>query len=247
MKQFLLLLAVAALLPLGTQAQKSKKVKPDAIIVTDFGEIHIKLYEETPEHRNNFLKLAKEGLYNGTTFHRVMNEFMIQGGDPNSKDPAKKDMAGRGGPGYTLPGNLNTGFIHKKGALAAARQPDQVNPQRRSSGSQFYIVHGRTFTDKEIDRFEQQIKMVMGQDFAYTPEQREAYKNMGGAPWLDKQYTIFGEVISGLDVVDKIAQVEVGRANKPVKDVTMEVIAKAKVKKAKKKKKKKAKKKKEKK
>lgn len=235
------LFAFLFVLPIALMAQKKKKVKPDAIIQTPYGEIHLKLYEDTPLHRNNFLKLAKEGAYDGTTFHRVMKEFMVQGGDPYSKDPEKKHLAGTGGPGYTLPKEIRPQYIHKKGALAAARQPDNVNPEWNSSGSQFYIVHGRTFSEREILNTERRIGMAIGKEFHYSEADKEAYMKEGGAPWLDQQYTIYGEVIKGFDVIDKIAEVEVGRGNRPKSDVAMTVIAKAKPAKVKKKKKKKKK------
>lgn len=245
MRTLITLLLALLILPAASMAdgggKKKKKIKPDAIIYTDLGEIHIRLYEETPGHRNNFLKLAKEGMYNGTTFHRIIKEFMIQGGDPYSKDPKKKMQAGTGGPGYTIPAEIRTEFIHKKGVLAAARLGDQVNPKRESSGSQFYIVHGKTFSDAEIANAEKRIGMVLkNPQFKYTDEQKEAYKTVGGSPWLDQQYTVFGEVIEGMDVIDKIAAVETGAQDRPIEDVTMRIVAKAKVKKTKKKKAKKA-------
>lgn len=236
------LILLLTLSPLSGFSQKRvKKVKPDAIIYTDFGEITIKLYKDTPLHRNNFLKLAKEGFFDGTTFHRVMNKFMVQGGDPYSKDPKKKHLAGQGDPGYTLPAEIQPGYIHRKGALAAARQPDQVNPEWRSSGSQFYLVQGQKFTNDQISQTEKRIGMALKKDFKYTDDQKSVYINEGGAPWLDQQYTIFGEVIEGLDVIDKIAEVETGAGNRPKVDVTMRVVAKAKPKKIKKSKKKKEK------
>ncbi|MEM0997155.1 MAG: peptidylprolyl isomerase [Bacteroidota bacterium] len=225
----------------GMSQGKKKKVKPDAIISTNYGDIKIKLYEETPTHRNNFLKLAKDGFYDGTTFHRVIKKFMIQGGDPNTKDPAKVNLAGQGGPGYTLPAEILPGYIHKKGVLSAARLGDQVNPQRESSGSQFYIVQGQTFTAAQLDQAEKRIGMSLGREFSYTPEQRAAYINEGGSPWLDQQYTIFGEVIEGIEVIDKIAAVETLPGDRPKIEVTMTVVAKAKPKKLKKPKKKKEK------
>lgn len=235
-----LLIAPALIYAGGKDKKKKKKVKPDVIIETTFGEIHLKLYEETPLHRDNFLKLAKDGFYDGTTFHRIIKEFMIQGGDPYSKDGGKKGPVGTGGPGYTLPAEINTAFIHKRGALAAARQGDAVNPKRESSGSQFYIVQGKTFTDDQIDEVESRLATVMkNPDFKYTDEQREAYRSVGGSPWLDGQYTIFGEVIEGMEILDKIAAVPTDPRDKPKEDIKITLIAKAKVKKKKKEKKKK--------
>ncbi|HHG83817.1 MAG TPA: peptidylprolyl isomerase [Bacteroidetes bacterium] len=230
------------MVPITMQGQaKKKKIKPDAIIYTDFGEIKIKLYEDTPLHRNNFLKLAKEGMYDGTTFHRIIKKFMIQGGDPYSKDPDKKNMAGQGGPGYTLPAEIRPTYYHKKGALAAARMSDQVNPKRESSGSQFYLVEGKTMTAAEIANAEKRLSQVLKREFKYTDDQKSAYMNIGGTPWLDQQYTVFGEVIEGLDVIDKIAAVETMPGDRPKVDVSIRVVAKARVKKIKKKKKKKKK------
>jgi len=237
----LLLLMLLPALSFAQKKDKKKKLKPDVIITTDFGTIGIILYEDMPEHRNNFLKLASEGFYDGTTFHRVMKDFMIQGGDPNSKSAETMARAGQGGPGYTLEADIRPDKFHTKGMLAAARQPDQVNPDRRSSGSQFYIVQGRTFNDKELAGMERQISMSQPQGFKYTDAQKEIYKTKGGTPWLDMGYTIYGEVIYGLEVVDQIALVETNRGNRPLKDIKMTMEVKAKFKKAKKKKKKKKK------
>jgi len=234
MRNTTILVALLLALPLLASAQK-KKVKPDAIIVTEYGNISLELFDETPKHRENFLKLAKEGFYDGTTFHRVIKEFMIQGGDPNSKDPAKKKLAGQGGPGYTLPAEILPDRIHQKGALAAARLGDQVNPDRNSSGSQFYIVQGRTFSDKEINNSERRIAMTMGQEFKYTEEQKRLYREVGGSPWLDQQYTIYGQVIDGMDIIDKIGAVTTRPGDVPVKDVVIVVVAGKKSKKGEKK------------
>lgn len=186
-------------------------------ITTDYGKMKIKLYNETPKHRDNFIKLAKEGYYNDLLFHRVIKAFMIQGGDPNSRGAAEGTMLGSGGPGYTIPAEFNPLLCHKKGALSAARQGDQVNPKKESSGSQFYIVQGTKQTDADLDRMEAQLKIK------YTPEQRNAYKTQGGTPFLDMNYTVFGEVVEGLDVIDKIAAVQTKPGDRPVKDVKMTV------------------------
>ncbi len=186
-------------------------------ITTDFGEIVLKLYNETPAHRDNFVKLVGEGFYDGTLFHRVINAFMIQGGDPSSKNAAAGQPLGSGGPDYTIQAEIVPGLFHKKGALAAARLGDQANPERRSSGSQFYIVQGRVWTPEELDQMEQQ----RGQ--AFSPEQRQAYTTIGGTPHLDAGYTVFGEVVQGLDVVDKIASVQTAPGDRPVQDVAMKI------------------------
>jgi peptidyl-prolyl cis-trans isomerase B (cyclophilin B) len=226
----LLLLALGApALSFAQKAKKEKPVKPDVIITTNLGEIKIKLYEDTPLHRENFLKLARAGQYDSTLFHRIIKEFMIQGGDPWSKDPAKKNLAGQGGPGYTLPAEILPNHFHKKGVLAAARLGDQVNPKRESSGSQFYIVQGKTFTSEELDRIEKQLQMATGnKEFKLSAEARAAYTTVGGTPHLDQQYTVFGEVIEGLDVVDKIAAVKTLSGDRPAEDVwmTMKVLVK---------------------
>ena len=178
------------------------------VIHTDYGDMKGILYDKTPGHRDNFIKLVKEGWFNGSTFHRVINAFMIQGG---GKNDGTVDV------GYTIPAEFYPDYFHKKGALAAARQGDQVNPEKKSSGSQFYIVQGKTFGDAELD----QIEKRMGVE--YTPEQREAYKTVGGTPHLDFAYTVFGEITEGFDVIDKIAAVKTGYRDKPVEDVSMTI------------------------
>jgi peptidyl-prolyl cis-trans isomerase B (cyclophilin B) len=186
-----------------------------AVISTEYGDMKVKLYNSTPQHRDNFIKLAKEGFYDDLLFHRVIQDFMIQGGDPDSKTADPNQMLGQGGPGYTLPAEI--GALHFKGALAAARLGDRQNPQRNSSGSQFYIVDGKPLTEENMDNLEQNF----GKN--YTPEQRQRYLEVGGSPVLDGEYTVFGEVVEGLDVIDKIAAVPTGQANRPVRDVRMTV------------------------
>ncbi|MBU2649482.1 MAG: peptidylprolyl isomerase [Bacteroidetes bacterium] len=177
------------------------------VIKTSMGDIHGILYDETPGHRDNFIKLANEGWYDGSRFHRVIRDFMIQGG--GNKD-------GQLDPGYSLPAEIVPDKFHKRGALAAARMGDEVNPERKSSGCQFYIVQGRKFGDEELNAIEQRFNMKM------STKQRQAYKSSGGAPHLDGTYTIFGEIISGMDVVDRIASVEVFQ-NAPIDPVTFSV------------------------
>lgn len=184
-------------------------------IITNYGKIQVKLYNNTPLHRDNFIKLVTDGYYNGTLFHRVINNFMIQGGDPDSKNASTGQILGQGGPGYTIPAEFIKENYHKKGALAAARMGDNVNPQKASSGSQFYIVQGKTYGDLELN----QLEMRMG--IKFTAEQRNSYKNIGGTPHLDGAYTVFGEVISGMDVIDAIASVKTGNADRPVNDIKM--------------------------
>ncbi|MDZ4699660.1 MAG: peptidylprolyl isomerase [Rhodothermales bacterium] len=192
-------------------------------IVTPYGSMTVRLYDDTPQHRDNFKKLVAEGFYDGTTFHRVMPEFMIQGGDPNSKDDDPYND-GIGGPGYTVPAEFNPALIHKKGALAAARQPDQVNPERRSSGSQFYIVHGRVFQEAQLSDVEQGMPSRIGEPaFQFSGEARRTYMRDGGAPFLDMQYTVFGELVSGFDTLDRIAQVSTNESDRPLEPVSMTV------------------------
>lgn len=179
-------------------------------IETTKGTMTVKLYNETPLHRDNFVKLAKEGYYNGLLFHRVIKDFMIQGGDPDSKDAAPQKMLGMGGPGYTVPAEFNKNLIHKKGALAAARDN---NPQKASSGSQFYIVQGKAYNDSQLDMMAAQMGL------SYTPQQKNIYRTIGGTPFLDMNYTVFGEVVEGLSVIDKIANVQTGRNDRPAEDV----------------------------
>lgn len=209
------LLSIVFLVILGTFSCKKKEVIVQ--ISTEYGDIKIKLYNETPLHRDNFVKLTKEGFYNGTLFHRVIQDFMIQGGDPDSKDAKPDVMLGNGGPGYTIPAEIASHLFHKKGALAAARMGDNVNPKRESSGSQFYIVHGQKFNDEQMNMMEQQ------RNITFTEEQRDIYKTIGGTPHLDTQYTVFGEVIEGLDVVDKIAASKTASANRPEEDIKMTI------------------------
>ena len=199
--------------PKATEATATAKT-PIVQITTDYGVIKIRLYDETPLHRDNFLKLASEGFYDSLLFHRVIKQFMIQGGDPNSKNAAAGAMLGNGDVGYTIPAEFNEKLFHKKGALAAARTE---NPQKASSGCQFYIVQGKVYTDEELNMMESRF------GYKYSPEQREAYKTVGGTPFLDRNYTVYGEVIEGLDVIDKIAAVQCGMYDRPAADVRMTV------------------------
>ena len=164
---------------------------------------------------NNFIKLVKSGFYDGTLFHRVIAGFMIQGGDPDSKTAEKGQMLGNGGPGYTVPAEFNKSFYHKRGALSAARMGDGSNPQKASSGSQFYIVQGKKYDRKNLE------SMGKRSGANYTDEQIKVYEMEGGTPQLDMNYTVFGEVVEGFDVIDKIAAVAKGRADRPKEDVKM--------------------------
>jgi len=200
------------------QAEEEIMKDPIVIMHTNYGDITLKLYNDTPQHRDNFLKLVEECFYDSTLFHRVIAGFMIQSGDPDSKDAAPKKQLGAGGPGYTVPAEFRKDLIHKKGALAAARQGDQVNPQKRSSGSQFYIVVGRSWTADEMIMVQERI------GFKYTNEQREIYTTLGGYPFLDREYTVYGEVIAGLDVVDAISVADTNPADRPLQDIIIESV-----------------------
>ncbi len=269
-------LAITLLLALGASSLMAKtagpKLKgPILLMETSMGNITIQLYDETPLHRDNFIKLVKEGYYDGTLFHRVIKEFMVQGGDPDSRNAEAGTTLGNGGPDYTIPAEFVPNLYHKRGALAAARQGDQMNPEKRSSGSQFYIVQGKVFTEAELQAFssrqEQQVKFTYIREFLQKPEniayknridslqkqkataainacvdeiaekEKEAlaelitpmfteeqvalYTTVGGSPHLDGAYTVFGEVLEGMDVVDKIAALEVDRNNRPTQDVNI--------------------------
>ena len=199
----MMMISAMAVFAQATKAPVAAK-QTKVLIETEYGNMTAILYNETPLHRDNFIKLANQGWYNGSIFHRVINSFMIQGG---GKDDQMND------PGYTVPAEFVGKYFHKKGALAAARKPDQVNSAKASSGSQFYIVQGTVLKEQQLMQTNKNL----------TPERREAYKTIGGTPHLDDDYTVFGEVIDGLDVIDKIAAVQTGPGSKPLKDVKMKV------------------------
>jgi len=180
-------------------------------IDTPMGTLIVELSDETPEHRDNFKRLVDRAFYDSTTFHRVIEGFVIQGGDPNSRDDP--DNVGQGGPGYTLPAEFSADLIHRRGALAAAREGDNVNPERRSSGSQFYIVQGRTLDDEALDTLETQVQERLNDTtFVFTDEVRAIYREEGGTPQLDQQYTVFGYLVEGFDVLDRIAATDTPRS-----------------------------------
>lgn len=244
------------------------KVKID----TSFGEITVRLYDETPLHRDNFVKLAREGYFDGMLFHRVIRDFMIQGGDPDSKTASPGQSLGTGGPGYTIEAEIRKDLFHKRGALAAARQGDQVNPQRRSSGSQFYIVWGQIYKEGQLRQLSKQMEMQQmqqifdtlamehrdevlrlrkernhaglqelqaklvdeteakfkamkekGEISGLSDEQIRIYTTVGGTPHLDGQYTVFGEVVEGFDVVEKIQDAETSSSDRPEEDIKMKM------------------------
>jgi cyclophilin family peptidyl-prolyl cis-trans isomerase len=218
---FLLIVLGGALT--GVMAQKMAKLKKkdrkrDIELVTSEGTIILRLFDSTPLHRDNFLRLVKSHYYDSVLFHRVIRNFMIQSGDPDSRHAIAGQPLGNGGPSYTIPAEFRPSIFHHKGVLAAAREGDDVNPQKASSGSQFYIVQGRKFTDASLDSTEK--FRLKGRKI--PADQREVYKTIGGTPHLDQNYTVFGEVIEGLDVVDKIAEVPTSKGedrDRPLKDV----------------------------
>lgn len=256
---------------MGIESCKEKETKDTLVkISTDFGDITLKLYDETPLHRDNFIKLVKDDFYKDVLFHRVIDGFMIQGGDPESKNALPEIQLGNGGPGYTIPAEFHTPEIyHKKGALAAARQADNVNPKQASSGSQFYIVQGNKVSVEQLknivlqknDKLRQDIfyndvlpkykdtvdvvqrsgdaekikaiqefimaevdRMLLEQSaFNFSDEQVEQYTTVGGTPFLDGDYTVFGEVVEGLSIIDSIAKVEVDENARPLENIKMRV------------------------
>lgn len=254
-----------------SSAKKNDVMGTKVKIETTMGDIIVKLYDETPNHRDNFIKLVENGTYEGTLFHRVIKDFMIQAGDPDSKGAPKGQMLGSGDVGYTVPAEfVYPQLFHKKGALAAARQGDNVNPEKASSGCQFYIVTGRVFNDSTLLSMEEQKnqnkftsvfnalaqkhmkeiyqmrrnndqeglmnlqdsifvetqKQLEGEpEFKFTEEQRQAYTTIGGTPHLDGEYTVFGEVIEGMDVVDKIQQVSTNGSDRPNDDVVIKKVS----------------------
>lgn len=201
----------------GNSKLRKKDRKRDVLMVTTAGSILLRLSDSTPLHRDNFLRLVKAHYYDSLLFHRVIQNFMIQGGDPDSKRAAAGKPLGDGGPAYTLPAEFRQSLFHKKGVLAAARESDDINPQKASSGSQFYIVQGKRYTDGALDTLEQ--RRLKRKIPAY---QREVYKSLGGTPFLDQNYTVFGEVVEGLNVVDKIAALPTSKGqdkDRPLQDV----------------------------
>lgn len=229
------LIAVCSVSIVNAQVKKPKKkivqkykvakptvtVKPQSVfdtaitrvkITTSFGEMIVKLYNRTPMHRDNFIKLVKEHFYDSLLFHRVINTFMIQGGDPNSKNAEAGSFLGEGDVGYTIPAEFDSTLYHKRGALCAARTD---NPEKASSGCQFYIVQGKTYSDGQLDM------LTMKNKVWFSPSKRMTYKMLGGTPQLDMNYTVFGEVESGLEVIDKIATTPRDDNNRPITDVRM--------------------------
>lgn len=220
-KIFSLLVFLSCFFCVFSQNADKQKKKSDAVsyvkIETTYGNMVVKLYNETPKHRDNFLKLVKEGTYDDLLFHRVIKDFMIQGGDPKSRTATKGQMLGDGELGYTVPAEFVPTLYHKRGALAAARQPDQVNPKKASSSCQFYIVQGDKWDAERLAMVEKR----SGRRF--SKEQAQVYATQGGTPFLDGDYTVFGEVVEGLEVIDKIAAAQTDRFDRPVEDVKMKM------------------------
>ncbi len=270
MKNIAIVLVLISFLGCNANAQKGKKEKSKFVVVeTQYGEMKIRLYNETSLHRDNFIKLTKEGFYDSLLFHRVIKDFMIQGGDPDSKGAKPEKELGNGGPGYEIDAEFVPSLFHKKGVLAAAREGDGVNPEKKSSGSQFYIVQGTVFILEQLTQMEEKINARQKQKmlsehiskpentaikmhldslnnakafkelnneimaivskfdstdmFYFTNEQKQVYTTIGGTPHLDKSYTVFGEVVEGLNVIDSIAQVKTGKNNRPIQDVIMKI------------------------
>ena len=208
-----ILLIVLFSFSIQIKAEKEQKIK----IKTKFGIMIAKLYNKTPKHRDNFIKLVKSGKYNGVLFHRVIKDFMIQSGDINSKNAVKGQFLGNGDLGYTISAEFNYDLFHKKGALAAARQSDNINPQKASSSCQFYIVDGKVLGHKQLNTIAKSYKKH------FTQEQIKAYTTIGGTPHLDGDYTVFGEVIKGLDIIDKIAKNKCDKNNRPLDDIKITI------------------------
>jgi len=230
----LFLMAITTVTVIGQKDStlKKKDYKKDVLLETSMGDMVVRLSDSTPLHRDNFLKLVKMGYYDGILFHRVINHFMIQAGDPESKNAEYGKMLGNGGPAYTIPAEFKPELFHKKGVIAAARDN---NPQKASSGSQFYIVQGKVFTDEDLDKVE--ITRLGGRKI--PADQREVYKTLGGTPHLDQNYTVFGELISGFDVLDKIAAVPTNKTTAPDRPETdVKIISASLIKRPKEKKKK---------
>lgn len=233
MRNILFVISLFMFVNTNAQIKKSSNVtqtkslqKPTAIkeklveISTSYGNMVVKLYDSTPKHRDNFIKLISTGFYDSLLFHRVINEFMIQGGDPTSKNADSAALLGNGeASGEMIPAEFNEKFIHKKGALAAARTD---NPEKASSNCQFYIVQGKKYADAELNTTECSIRNN-NPAFSYTDAQRKIYTTIGGTPFLDQNYTVFGEVVKGLDVIDKIASAPADPNNRPLKNISMKV------------------------
>lgn len=213
----LLLLMFQVPAPAGAAQDEPRR---EVLLKTDKGDILLALYNETPRHRDNFIRLVKSGYYNGVLFHRVISNFMIQCGDSTTRHAAPGAEVGAYSPDYTVPAEIvYPKFFHRRGVLAAARESDDVNPERASSSSQFYIVYGHRFTEDGLDQLQARLDKTTNGKIVLAPETREIYKTLGGTPHLDGQYTVFGEVLSGMDVVKEIQSVETDAKDRPLEDV----------------------------
>ena len=199
-----------------TSVTETRQIK--VLLTTDYGTMVLKLYNGTPLHRDNFVKLVKQHFFDSLLFHRVDKGFMIQGGDPDSRHAKQGQQLGEGSLNYTIPAEFDTAFFHKKGALAAARESDAANPKKASSSTQFYIVDGKQFTDDEMDKMEDKLNIKIPENH------RRIYRTIGGAPFLDMNYTVFGEVTSGFDTIDKIAGVAKDENDRPLQNIRMKMI-----------------------
>jgi cyclophilin family peptidyl-prolyl cis-trans isomerase len=198
-------------------SEANSKIK-GLLIQTDYGNIQIRLFNETPAYRDNFIRLVRENYYDSLLIHRVIKGFGIQSGAADTRYSGADDIVGWKGPGYTLPAHIVPGFFHKRGMIGSPRKPDRGNSKRRSDGSQYYIVTGRTYSDAELNDIEKE------NNYQFSDEQRRVYKTIGGAPYLDGTYTIFGEVVSGLDVADQIVKVQTDSDYRPLKDIRVKKI-----------------------
>ena len=213
----LLLLMFQVPAPAGAAQDEPRR---EVLLKTDKGDILLALYNETPRHRDNFIRLVKSGYYNGVLFHRVISNFMIQCGDSTTRHATPGTEVGAYSPDYTVPAEIvYPKFFHRRGVLAAARESDDVNPERASSSSQFYIVYGHRFTEDGLDQLQARLDKTTNGKIVLAPETREIYKTLGGTPHLDGQYTVFGEVLSGKDVVKEIQSVETDAKDRPLEDV----------------------------
>ena len=221
MKRKSLILLLLLTVSTGISAQDADTLaRREVLLETTMGNIRLELYNETPLHRDNFLKLVAEGYYDGNLWHRVIGDFMIQTGDSTSRHAEPGASVGNYSPDYTLPAEIVfPKYFHKRGALAAAREGDSVNPNRESSASQFYIVVGKTFSEMALDRYQERIDKATDGTVKLTDDIRDYYRKIGGTPWLDGQYTVFGEVVEGLDVAKKIDYVRTDDYNRPIDDV----------------------------
>jgi peptidyl-prolyl cis-trans isomerase B (cyclophilin B) len=218
MKKYIFILLVLFTTVTANSCAQNDNNFVKVIIQTDSGSMRLVLYNETPQHKENFIKLVNEGYYEGLLFHRLIKDFMIQGGDPNSRDAGKGEFLGQGGPGYTIPAEINSKYFHKKGALAAARKGDNVNPLKASSGSQFYIVQGVVFTKPQLD-----LMVENNEHKPFTAEEIQAYTTAGGTPHLDDGYTVFGEVVEGFEVLDKLMNAPVDGYDRPLDDIKFSI------------------------